>query len=63
MPGRASDSSVLQYLGALVAVVAVVGYVGFGWRFESADGPLPVAIAAVCVAVALGYTLLRRRTE
>lgn len=61
MPGRSTDSDALQYVGLLAAVVAVVGYIAFDWRFSSADGPLPVAIAVVCVVVAVGYTLLRNR--
>lgn len=61
MPGRSSQSPLLQSVGALVALVAVVGTVGFGWRFGETDGLLPVAIGATCVVVAVGWTLSRRR--
>jgi hypothetical protein len=60
MPGRASSSKPLQYIGALVAAVAVVGYVVFGWRFGETDSVIPFALSAVCVVIAVGWELYRR---
>lgn len=59
MPGR-SQSTALQYVGALVALVALVGYVVFGWRFGETDGTLPLAIGVACAIIAVGWTLYRR---
>lgn len=60
MPGRASSSKPLQYVGALVAVVAVIGYVVFGWRFGETDSAIPFALGAVCAVLAVGWELYRR---
>jgi hypothetical protein len=62
MPGAGrSDSRVLRWVGAAVAVVAVAGAAFGGWRFDGlADGPLPFAIAVVAVTVALAASLYAR---
>jgi hypothetical protein len=60
MPGRATDSSSLRFVGAAVAVVAVIGYVVFGWRFGGDSGTVPTALAVLAVAVGVGVTLYRR---
>ena len=53
-----SDSPVLRYVGITAFVVAVVGFVAFGWRFDSAgEGPVAVAVALVCVGLALYSTV------
>lgn len=54
MPGRLSQSSPLQYLGALVALIALIGYVAFDWRFGETDGVVPLALDIVCVIIAVG---------
>lgn len=59
MPGKASDSTAMQYVGAAVFVVAVVGYVAFGWRFGDLENLTPVVIGALVAAVAVGYTVYR----
>lgn len=62
MPGRTSQSRLLQYVGVAAALVAVVGFVVFGWRFGGeSDGATPLVVGAVCAAVALGWTIYRRR--
>lgn len=60
MPGRASGSRPLRYLGALVALVAVVGTTVLGWEFGAVDDPIPVVLGLACAALALGWTLYRR---
>lgn len=59
MPGRASESSMMWYVGAAVAIVAVVGYVVFGWRFGSADGLVPTALGVACAVAAVVWMLRR----
>jgi hypothetical protein len=58
MPGTSSDSPVLVVVGLAVAVIAVVGTTFFGWEFGQSDSVAPLAIAAVCVAIA-GINWLR----
>lgn len=60
MPGRASDSKALQFLGAAVFIVAVVGYVAFGWRFGESNGPIPLALGVLFAAIAIGWTVYER---
>lgn len=60
VPGR-SSSGPLRYVGAVAALIGLFGYVVLGWRFGADDGPIPVAVAAVCVAIALASTVYRRR--
>ena len=60
MPGRASSSKSLQFIGALAAVVGVIGYVVFGWRFGETDGTIPFVLGAVCVVIAVGWELYQR---
>lgn len=60
MPGRASSSKSLQYIGLLVAAVAVIGYVVFGWRFGETDSVIPFMLGAVCVVIAVGWELYQR---
>lgn len=60
MPGRASSSSALQYVGALAAVVGVVGYGVFGWRFGETGGVVPLALGVICAGVAVVWGLYRR---
>jgi len=31
MPGRSSESTPPQYIGAVVALIAIVGYIVFDW--------------------------------
>ena len=58
MPGAGRSSSTLGTLvGIAFAAVAVVGYVVFGWRFDGSSGTLPVALALLAVAVAVGWEL------
>ncbi|NHN61088.1 MULTISPECIES: hypothetical protein [Halorussus] len=52
-----NQSKPATLLGALAAVVAVVGYVGFGWRFGGDSDPVALALALVCVAAAVAFTL------
>ncbi len=59
MPGQASGSKTMQYVGAAVALVAVVGYVVFGWRFGSTEEIAPVALGVVCAVVAVAWMLRR----
>lgn len=60
MPGRSSQSTIVQAIGALVALVAVVGYVVFDWRFGSGDvGPLLMGVGAAILAI--GLTVYRWR--
>ena len=59
MPGAGRSGSRLGTLvGLAFAAVAVVGYAVFGWRFDGSSGPLPVAIAILAVAVAVGWELV-----
>ena len=52
-----SQSRPARLLGVLAAAVAVVGYVAFGWRFGGDSNPVALAIALVCVAAAVVFTL------
>lgn len=47
----------LPKVGLAFALIAAVGYVALGWRFGGDSGPIPTAIAAVAVVVAVGATL------
>lgn len=60
MPGRSSDSTVVQYIGAFVALVAIIGYLAFDWQFGSADGIVPYVVGLGCVIVAIGWTIYQR---
>jgi hypothetical protein len=60
MPGSASSSRPLQYVGALVALIAVLGSVFGGWQFGD-DRLLPTAIGVACVLLAVGVIAYRRR--
>lgn len=60
MPGRASSSQTLQYVGVIAAVIGVIGYVVFGWRFGDTDAPLPFVFGVLCVGIAVGWELYRR---
>ena len=60
MPGRPSQSTRLQHLGALAALVAVVGYAVFGWRFGADDGVGPFVIGAGFALVVVGWTVYQR---
>lgn len=57
MPGRSSQSTLLQYVGIAAAIVAVVGYVVFGSRFGEADGVTPSVIGAAVAVFAVGWTV------
>jgi hypothetical protein len=57
MPGRTGR---LQVVGLLFAAVAVVGYLAFDWQFGGDSGPIPLALAAVAVALAVGSELQAR---
>jgi uncharacterized membrane protein len=58
-PMRLQDRP-LPLVGLAFAIVAAVGYVAFGWRFGGDSGPIPLAIAAVAVALAVGSELRDR---
>lgn len=60
MPGKASDSRVMQVVGAAVAGVAVVGHFVFGWQFGDVSDPVPIAVGLIAAALAIGWTLSRR---
>lgn len=59
MPGRSSQSTGVQLIGALVAAIAIVGYVVFDWRFGGAEDSLPYAIGLGVAILAVGLTLYR----
>lgn len=61
MPGRASQSKPLQYVGAVVALIAVVGTVVFDWEFGASDGVLPVALGIASVVLVVGWAVSQRR--
>jgi len=54
MPGKSSDSRVLQGVGLAVAVVAVVGSVALDWEFGRLTDPVPVVVGLVCAALVVG---------
>lgn len=60
MPGRASSSRTLQYVGAITAVIGVIGYVNFGWRFGETDNAIPFVLGVICVGIAVGWELYQR---
>ncbi|MFA9516905.1 hypothetical protein ACERIT_06765 [Halopenitus sp. H-Gu1] len=60
MPGRASSSQTLQYVGAIAAAIGVIGYVVFGWRFGETDATIPFIVGALGAAIAIGWTLYHR---
>ena len=60
MPGRASSSQTLQYVGAIAAVIGVLGYVVFGWRFGETDAAIPFILGGFAAAIAIGWNLYRR---
>lgn len=57
MPGKRSNSKVMQYLGILVAGIAVFGYFVFDWRFGEPNGLTPFTIGAVVAIFAVGFSL------
>lgn len=62
MPGAGrSDSPVLRWVGAVVAVVAIAGAAVGDWRFDGlVDGQFPFAIAVAAVTLAVGASLYAR---
>jgi hypothetical protein len=61
MPGTASDSRLLQFVGAVFFIVAVVGTVLLDWEFGGSPAPVPLALGLLAVVVAVGATLFARR--
>jgi hypothetical protein len=59
MPGRASGSTSLRYVGVAVALVALIGWLALGWEFGG-DEFAPAVVGAVAAAVAVGLALYRR---
>jgi len=60
MPGRASSSRALEYMGGIAAVIGVLGYVVFDWRFGDTDAKIPFLLGVLCVGIAVGWELYRR---
>lgn len=60
MPGRASPSQTLQYVGIIAAAIGVLGYVVFGWRFGDTDATIPFLLGVLCVIIAVGWGFYRR---
>lgn len=63
MPGRASRSKPLQYMGVAVALIAIVGYTVFGWRYGETGEIIPFAVGAVVATLAVGWTLYQWRSS
>ncbi|MFB6074442.1 MAG: multidrug transporter [Haloarculaceae archaeon] len=59
MPGRASNSRPLQYVGLAVFAIAVVGTVALGWDFGERD-TVPLVLGALVAGLAIGVSLARR---
>lgn len=54
---NSGSSKWLTALGLLAFVVGFVGWAFLGWEFGGDSSPIALALAAVCVVVAIAKTL------